>query len=146
MLVAFSWAMPAGTTHGAVVSSTLFGAVTGADSVSGVKYGSLGERPETRDLMARVVREAYAVMTALDLPRLWPTPEGFLRVFYERLLPPTADHTPSMLQDIRAAKRTEIDALNGAIVTLGRSVEVETPINAMVSGLVRFLETQRFAN
>ncbi|MCG3179175.1 MAG: 2-dehydropantoate 2-reductase [Phycisphaerae bacterium] len=111
-------------------------------AILGVAYGRLGERAETRELMERIVREAYAVMAAHDLPRFWPTPEEFLRVFYERLLPPTAGHTPSMLQDLRAAKRTEIEALNGAIERLGRGVGIDTPANSAVACMVRFLEAR----
>lgn len=109
-------------------------------AILGVVYGKLAEGSATRDAMARIVRETYEVMSAHDLPRLWPTPEEFLRVFYERLVPPTARHTPSMLQDLRAGRRTEVDALNGAIVRLGEQAGVDTPVNATVVSMVRFLE------
>jgi 2-dehydropantoate 2-reductase len=48
-----------------------------------------------------------------------------------------------MLQDIRAGRRTEIDALNGAIVRLGRDAQVEAPVNEFVCHLMRFMELRR---
>jgi 2-dehydropantoate 2-reductase len=45
-----------------------------------------------------------------------------------------------MLQDLRAGRRTEVDALNGAIVALGRQHGVPTPVNEMVTEMIKFLE------
>ena len=45
-----------------------------------------------------------------------------------------------MLQDLRAGRRTEIDALSGAVVELGRSVGVEAPLNAALLALIRAIE------
>ncbi len=111
-------------------------------AVPDVAYGRLAERAETRELMDRIIEEAYAVMAARGLPRLFATADEFRRAFYQRMVPPTAAHSPSMLQDLRAGKRTEIDALNGAIVRLGREARIDTPINQTVSAMVRFLETR----
>lgn len=43
---------------------------------------------------------------------------------------------PSMLADLRAGRATEIDALNGAIVELGRAHGVATPANAELIRLI----------
>ncbi|WP_353252855.1 ketopantoate reductase C-terminal domain-containing protein [Salinisphaera sp. PC39] len=43
---------------------------------------------------------------------------------------------PSMLADLRAGRATEIDALNGAIVDLGRTHGVATPANAELIRLI----------
>ncbi|MDD4890442.1 MAG: ketopantoate reductase family protein [Phycisphaerae bacterium] len=109
-------------------------------AILGVVYGKLAERAETRTLMDRIIDEAYAVMTAHNLPRLHATPEAFRAAFYSRMVPPTAAHTPSMLQDLRAGKRTEIDALNGAIVALAEQAGLDAPINRVVTAMVKFLE------
>lgn len=47
------------------------------------------------------------------------------------------DHIPSMLHDIRSQRRTEIDALNGAVVALGAQHGVPTPYNHTLLALVR---------
>ncbi len=58
----------------------------------------------------------------------------------QRLLPPTASHFPSMLQDIQKGKRTEIDALNGALVRLGEQQGIATPVNQTLTRLIRYKE------
>jgi 2-dehydropantoate 2-reductase len=50
------------------------------------------------------------------------------------------NHKPSMLQDIEACRRTEIDYINGKVVEYGMQAGVPTPYNTMIRGLVKALE------
>jgi 2-dehydropantoate 2-reductase len=50
------------------------------------------------------------------------------------------NHKPSMLQDIEAGRRTEIDFINGKVVEYGIQAGVPTPYNTMIHGLVKALE------
>jgi ketopantoate reductase len=54
--------------------------------------------------------------------------------------PPTVRHESSTLQDIRARKATEIEALSGAVVRLGEEAGVPTPINWTLYKMVKFME------
>jgi len=49
-------------------------------------------------------------------------------------------HKPSMLQDIEAGRRTEVDYINGKIIEYGAQAGVPTPYNTMIRGLVKALE------
>ena len=49
-------------------------------------------------------------------------------------------HKPSMLQDIEAVRRTEVDYINGKIIEYGAQAGVPTPYNTMIRGLVKALE------
>lgn len=46
----------------------------------------------------------------------------------------------SMLQDIEAKRRTEIDVINGAIVRMGQQAGVATPVNETMVSLIKTLE------
>jgi 2-dehydropantoate 2-reductase len=70
----------------------------------------------------------------------WDCVEGFLKVFYSRLVPDTAEHKSSMLQDLMAGKKTEIDALNGAVIELATKHNIDTPYNRSVHQLLKFME------
>jgi 2-dehydropantoate 2-reductase len=50
------------------------------------------------------------------------------------------NHKPSMLQDIEAGRRTEIDFINGKVVEYGLQSGVPTPYNTMIRGLVKAFE------
>ncbi|MCL5966049.1 MAG: 2-dehydropantoate 2-reductase [Deltaproteobacteria bacterium] len=49
-------------------------------------------------------------------------------------------HKPSMLQDIEAGRRTEVDYINGKIVEYGVQAGMATPYNTMVRALVKAFE------
>jgi 2-dehydropantoate 2-reductase len=56
------------------------------------------------------------------------------------LIPRTFEHHPSMLQDMRRGKKTEIDALNGAVVAMGAELGVDVPYNWTISRLIKAKE------
>ncbi len=55
----------------------------------------------------------------------------------------TAANTSSMAQDIRADRRTEIDAINGYVVDRAADQGVAVPINRTLTALVRTWERER---
>jgi 2-dehydropantoate 2-reductase len=104
----------------------------------GVPYGALAESPHTRAVMDRVVAEAFAVAAGCGIKLPWAGPDDYLEHFYARLVPPTAGHRSSMLQDLEAGRPTEIGAINGQIVARGRALGVPTPVNAALAEMIRF--------
>ena len=114
--------------------------LNGLSTVFDVPYGLLGESPHTRELMESIAHEVVAVMTAAGYATHWDSAEDYIDTFYKHQLPPTYNHEPSMLQDIRAGKRTEIDALNGAVVQLGQQHGIATPTNNTVTRMIQFME------
>ncbi len=110
-------------------------------AILGVPYGALAGAASTRSLMDRIVEEVFAVMVAAGYQTHWPEPKQFLDVFYGRLVPDTAEHKSSTLQDITAGKRTEIEALNGAVIQRAQEHGIAVPYNRAVYNLVRFLES-----
>lgn len=52
----------------------------------------------------------------------------------------TADNRSSMLEDVENQRRTEIDAINGAIVGFGRKYSIRTPINEFLWESIKSLE------
>lgn len=51
-------------------------------------------------------------------------------------------HKPSMLQDIEAGRRTEIDFINGKIIEYGARAGMPTPYNTTLRALVKALESK----
>jgi 2-dehydropantoate 2-reductase len=52
------------------------------------------------------------------------------------------NHKPSMLMDIEANRRTEIDYINGKFVAYGAQAGIETPYNNTLKSLVKGLESK----
>ena len=108
-----------------------------------VPYGVLAERPETRAILDAVMDEIFDVMRAEGAETHWTTASAYRSHFYEKLIPPTAAHESSMLQDLRAGRLTEIDALSGAIVSRGDAHGVATPVSSALATLIRAREGAR---
>jgi 2-dehydropantoate 2-reductase len=52
----------------------------------------------------------------------------------------TAENRSSMLQDIEAGKKTEIEYMNGAIVRHGKQLGIDIPVNSFLTDMVLALE------
>lgn len=111
-------------------------------AILGAPYGALGDDPETRELMRLIIDEIYGVAKAKGIALHHPEAAGYFRHFLKNLVPPTAAHWPSMWQDLQAGRRTEIEALNGAICRYGRETGVATHYNETMSRLIRFMENR----
>lgn len=55
------------------------------------------------------------------------------------------DHQASMLQDLLAGRRTEVDALNGAVVEAAVRSGVDAPLNRLLATLLRLAEPSALA-
>jgi 2-dehydropantoate 2-reductase len=108
-----------------------------------VPYGTLAEHEFTRTIMNGIIEEAFTVMTQAGYETHWQSAEDFLGVFYGKLVPDTAEHKSSMLQDIAAGKQTEIDALNGAVIKLAETFKRAIPYNGVAYNLVKFIESNK---
>jgi 2-dehydropantoate 2-reductase len=107
-------------------------------AVLGVHYGALAEIGETRQIMDRVIAETFAVIRAMGGSTPWPDAAAYQQIFYERLVPATYHHRPSMLQDLENCKPTEVEAMAGYVAAQGRQAGVATPCCDLLAALVRF--------
>jgi len=105
-------------------------------TILGIPYGQLLESKPTRRLMEQVIEEAYELAQAEGIHLEPPTAGAYRAELFERLIPLTAAHHPSMLQDLRRGRRTEIGALNGALVAMGQRHRIPTPVNGFLTDLV----------
>jgi 2-dehydropantoate 2-reductase len=103
-------------------------------------YGTLADNEETSAVMARLVREFYRVAEAEGVDLVSPGPGEYISRFARDLLPPTRDHRSSMQEDIEQGRRTEIDALNGAIVSMATERGLDVPVNETLTRMIKFLE------
>ena len=89
------------------------------------------------------IDEGFSVAQRAGGALPWADAAAFRRYFHEVLLPPTRAHRSSMRQDLEAGRRTEFDAIGGAIVRAGERVGVPTPVNAMLVDQVHAAERLR---
>ncbi len=102
-----------------------------------VPNGALLQVKEIRELMRDLVVEAAKVAST----------EGYrfdlsLVEVAEEICEHTRDNISSMLQDVRARRQTEIDALSGEILRRAQLASLPTPRTRVVYQLVRGLESR----
>ncbi len=102
-----------------------------------VPNGILGITKETKQIMEKTVKEAVAVGTKLGVK--FPFENPFDQVL--KVCENTAKNRASMLQDILRGKKTEIEAINGAIAKYGKKLNMETPYNNIIAEIIRSLES-----
>jgi 2-dehydropantoate 2-reductase len=103
-------------------------------------YGQLAENSETRRIMDAIIDEIFLVAEARGIALNWKSAAAYRDHFYNRLVPPTAKHFPSMYYDVKAGKRLEIDALNGAVVKLAREKGIAVPVNETITNIIKAKE------
>jgi len=99
-----------------------------------VPNGALLEMPEAWELAVAAASEAQAVAQAagIALP-------GDMEAALRQVCTATAANRSSMLQDIQAGRPTEIEALNAQVVARGAALRVPTPVNHLLTQLLRAL-------
>jgi 2-dehydropantoate 2-reductase len=109
---------------------------SGACAVLGCTIGEVIAGPAAWSVASRCGREAFEVARALSISLGFDDPDSYVRDFGLRI----AGARPSMLLDLMAGRRCEIDFINGAIPRVGRELGVETPFNEAVTALVKARE------
>jgi 2-dehydropantoate 2-reductase len=104
-------------------------------AILNVPNGRLLEDKETRQLMRDLVVEAVKV-AATEGYRF----EHSLVEIAESICETTHDNISSMLQDIRAGRRTEIEAISGEVLRRAQLASLPTPRTRVIYQLVKGLE------
>ncbi len=107
-----------------------------------VPYANLLDTEESKATMRGVVEELYAVGNALDVVLEPATAEEYIEMLFGTLIPNTGTHYASMREDLIQEKRTEIDALNGAICQRAKELGIPTPTNARLTEQIKDRERE----
>jgi len=102
-------------------------------AITGLRNGKLVEDESIRQILRMAVEEAVSVVEALGVKVPYEDPVGKV----EAVAQATAINISSMLQDCSKGNRTEIDFINGAVVREGEKLGVATPVNSVLTLLVR---------
>lgn len=98
--------------------------------------------PPYRAWLDALVREAWPVLRAEGLA----LDEAAAHAHVQAVARATAANRASMLQDVEAGRRTEIDAITGALLVLAARHVQPVPTHAAVQQMVRVLDEARAAS
>jgi 2-dehydropantoate 2-reductase len=104
-------------------------------ALTGLKNGQLLDYPETVRLMEALVSEAVEVTRRKEI-QIDENPMNRVKVVIEA----TRENRCSMGQDLDYKRRTEIDAINGAVVREAERLGISVPYNQMITDLIKVVE------
>ncbi|MFW9793090.1 MAG: ketopantoate reductase family protein [Candidatus Thorarchaeota archaeon] len=107
-------------------------------ALTGFTNGEVYENKALRGLVVQLVKEAVQVVEALGIELTTDDPVRYALGTAKA----TSDNINSMLQDLRAGKRTEIDAITGEVIRLARELDIDTPSSESVFALVKAIESK----
>lgn len=115
---------------------------TGA--LTGQTYGELLENPDSRELIVGLADETLAAYAKAFNYRPAESGQHYVDDVLSKIIFPRAHrHRSSMLQDLQAGRKTEIDFLNGAIIRLAEEAGLPSVRQTTISQLIKACETSK---
>ncbi len=109
--------------------------INAISAVTGLRLGELVRSPPVDELQTRVIEEVLAVVRAKGVRLIDDDPMRTIKDHCRKKY-----NKPSTLQHVEQGKRTEIDALNGALVREARRLGVPTPYNDALTLILKGVE------
>ena len=106
---------------------------SGPCALMNLTIGQVQADPSAWSIALGCAREADAVARAAGIALGFAEVDAYVRDFGARM----PDARPSMLLDHLAGRRSEIDAINGAVPVEASKVGMDAPVNSTVAELVR---------
>lgn len=130
-------------------------AFSGMSAVLGCTFGEAAGNKRSRRVVQAIIKECIDVCAAgkiriepvqgKDIVKLLDYGNAIKKAFSFFIIPIAirkhARLKASMLQDLEKGKRSEVDAINGAVCVYGRKVSVPTPMNDKVVEIIHRIET-----
>ncbi|MFB9122181.1 2-dehydropantoate 2-reductase [Paraburkholderia dipogonis] len=107
-------------------------------AVTQCMVGELTNIPDGEALALKIVSEVMAVARAHGVA----ANEAHVASNVRDALAHHRAHRPSMLQDVLAGRRTEIEAINGAVIEAAGKVGVDVPYTHCLASLVRLVDAR----
>jgi 2-dehydropantoate 2-reductase len=107
-----------------------------ASAVMRAPYGTFQIQPAAQAVMETLMREVIALAQVLDVD-LGPQDVDDWYPVLQTLSP---QGKTSMLQDIEAGRKTEVEMFAGKVVELGREHDIPTPANQIILDIIHVLE------
>ena len=104
-------------------------------AVTGLRSGEIARNNAAAEMQTKILEEIMAVVEAKGIK----LPNNDMITYVKRLTR-ARYNKPSMQQHIEAGRLTEIDALNGALVSEAKSLNISVPFNEALVNLVKARE------
>ena len=110
-----------------------------ASAVLRAPYGVLQSSPDARALMRSLMKEVISLAEKAGIDLTEKDLDEWDQIFMR--LSPTGK--TSMLQDVEAGRKTEVEIFAGKVVALGKEYHLPTPVNETLLRIIKVIENQQ---
>jgi 2-dehydropantoate 2-reductase len=110
--------------------------VNQASAVTRMRYAAFQKDRVAQDLMESLMREVISLAKAAGIA----LSEEDIVNWYPILNKLSPDGKTSMLQDIEAGQKTEVEVFSGRAIALGKQYNIPTPVNETIFRIIKLLE------
>lgn len=107
-----------------------------ASAIMKANYGVFQKIPEARILMNKIMAEVLLISEKEG----YPLTSKDVDAWYDILDIVSSENKTSMLQDMEAGRKTEVDIFAGTIIELGKKHNIATPFNEAIYYLIKTME------
>jgi 2-dehydropantoate 2-reductase len=111
-------------------------------ALTGLTNGEIHDDMALRNLVVKLVEEAVQVANSLNVQLTTGDPIRYALGTAKA----TGGNTNSMLQDVRACKRTEIESITGEVIRRAEKLGIDTPFSETIYALIKALESKRLVD
>lgn len=130
--VGINYSIPDDILHSLWLKFMLNVAANQTTAILGLTFGELLENRKAMAFVRNVLKEVQAIAKAEGVKN----PETMIDETVEHLHTMIPDGKTSMLQDVEAGRKTEVDMFAGTVIELGLKHHIETPYNTVLKELV----------
>lgn len=98
-------------------------------------FGEMMQNQEFINMADKIISEAQQIAMAEGIKNADTMPRDAIQLF-NSMIP---DGKTSMLQDIEAGRKTEIELFSGTVVKLGEKYNIQTPYNKIVKEMIEII-------
>jgi 2-dehydropantoate 2-reductase len=113
--------------------------LSGIGTIANQGYGLIRETPESRKILVDVLSEVSQIAKAKNIH----LPENIVEKSMAIIDSYPADSMSSLARDVHQGKKSEIDYQNGTVVRFGEELNIATPANKFVLGMVKLMEQKK---
>ena len=110
--------------------------INAVTAITGATNKQLLRMPEALQLAERATAEVVAVTKVASIPLLSKDCIADMHAYAESM----REYRSPMLQDIRNKRKSEVDAINGAVASEGKRLGVPTPVNEILHMAIKTVE------
>lgn len=130
--VGINYSIPDDILHSLWLKFMLNVAANQTTAILGLTFGELLENTRAMAFVRNVLKEVQAIAKAEGVKN----PETMIDETVEHLHTMIPEGKTSMLQDVEAGRKTEVDMFAGTVIELGLKHHIETPYNTVLKELV----------